>query len=175
MKIIWNTSNLLSLFRLLLAAPLLYFIFHSEYNIVIIILFTGSLSDILDGYVARKLNQITEFGKVIDPLADKVFVTALIVGMLLQGRIPVWFFAAIAARDILILLGGLFMAKRQKSVPPSNIYGKMTVSAIGITLLLNILDVLSPDMFLLAMGITTFMLVLSFAVYLKNFTISFKK
>jgi cardiolipin synthase (CMP-forming) len=174
MKIIWNSSNLLSLLRLFLAVPLFIFILNGDYGIVVVTLFLASLTDILDGYVARKFNQITEFGKVIDPLADKVFVSALVIALLLQGRIPLWFFFAIALRDILILLGGMFMAKKQKVVPPSNFYGKMAVSGIGITLLLDILNVLSPDMLLFAMIITTFLLVLSFSVYLKNFFKLFK-
>jgi CDP-diacylglycerol--glycerol-3-phosphate 3-phosphatidyltransferase len=159
---------------LFLAIPLFIFIIDSDYGVVVGILFLASFTDIMDGYVARKLNQITEFGKVIDPLADKVFVSALVIALLLQGRIPLWFFLTIASRDILILLGGMFMAKRQKKVPASNFYGKMAVSAIGITLLLNILNVLSPDMFLLLLIITTITLAVSFAVYLKNFFISFK-
>ena len=174
MKIIWNTSNLLSLFRLFLAVPLFIFAFNGDYAVVVAILFLGSISDILDGYVARKLNQITEFGKVIDPLSDKVFISAFVIALMLQGRIPLWFFLTIASRDILILMGGLFMAKKQKVVPASNFYGKMAVSLVGITLLFYILGILSPDMFLLAMIITTVGLALSFIVYLKNFFISFK-
>jgi len=174
MKNIWNISNLLSLFRLLLAAPLFVLIYNADYGYAVIILFTGSISDILDGYFARKFNQISEFGKIIDPLADKVFVSAFVIALLLKGQIPIWFFITIISRDLLILLGGMVMAKRQKVVPPSNIFGKMAVSAIGITLLLFILDLLSPEMFLYAMILTTLLLAVSFIVYLKNFFVSLK-
>ncbi len=79
-KEINTTSNYLSLLRLLLAIP--FWIMLDNFIELRYILFTlavfGALTDILDGYFARKFNQVTEFGKIIDPLADKVCIGIII-------------------------------------------------------------------------------------------------
>lgn len=85
------------------------------------------ITDLLDGWLARKLNEVSEAGKVIDPLADKIYV-AVITGMLVvQGRLPLWFVALVIARDVLIMLAGIYLTKRTGFVMPSNTAGKIAV------------------------------------------------
>ncbi len=62
----------------------------------------ASLTDYLDGWIARKYNQITKFGKLMDPLADKVLVTAALVGLVELGEIPGWIVVLILAREFII-------------------------------------------------------------------------
>ncbi|MCL4280190.1 MAG: CDP-alcohol phosphatidyltransferase family protein, partial [Ignavibacteriaceae bacterium] len=99
------------------------------------------ITDILDGYLARKLNQITEFGKIIDPLADKVLVVFVVFNLFLIGDIPEYYFYLIVARDFLILIGGLIVSKKLGKVLPSDYLGKATVLAISFTLLMILLNV----------------------------------
>lgn len=139
-------SNLLSFVRLLMSIPafiLLYYIDQSYgYRIaVFILLLIAALTDFFDGYLARKLNEITEVGKIIDPLADKVVIGIVVLQLYLLGHIPAYYFFIVVARDILIFIGGMFVASRINKVLPSNMLGKITVFVIALYLLSVILEV----------------------------------
>jgi CDP-diacylglycerol--glycerol-3-phosphate 3-phosphatidyltransferase len=140
---IFNASNSLSFIRLLLVIPA-WFAFNnfdqtSRYVVAAIGIF-ATITDILDGYLARKLNQITEFGKVIDPLADKVLVVFVVLNLFLLGEIPDYYFYLIVGRDVLILTGGLIVSKKLGKVLPSDYIGKATVLAISFFLLMILLN-----------------------------------
>ena len=143
-KEIFTKSNLISLFRLFLAIPLWFLLdgFNSPdvRYITFAVCLIASFSDILDGYLARKYNEVTEFGKIIDPLADKIAVGVIIIKLYMLGQIPAYYFLMIILRDIIIFLGGLFVAKKIGRVLPSNVLGKITVINIGIVILLIILQ-----------------------------------
>jgi CDP-diacylglycerol--glycerol-3-phosphate 3-phosphatidyltransferase len=93
------------------------------------------LTDLFDGYFARSRNEVSELGKIIDPVADKVSVITISMIMLITGIIPLWFFLVIMLRDIVILSGGLYVKKKKGIVLQSNIIGKLTVFVIGFTLM----------------------------------------
>ncbi len=132
----WTISNFISFLRLLMSIPAGYCLWYGEKTALLIIMLLAFVSDFLDGTLARKLNQVSETGKIIDPLADKVFVTTIIVISLIQGSMPLWIGIIIIARDIIILLSGVYFAKKLGYVIPSNYTGKITVDIIGIYLLL---------------------------------------
>lgn len=144
LKEIYTWSNLLSIFRLLLAIPFWLLLDHFEDPTIRVITFAlclfASFTDILDGYLARKLNEVTEFGKIIDPLADKVAVGVIIVKLFLIGEIPAYYFWMIILRDILIFAGGIIITNKIGKVLPSNVLGKITVIIIGIVILLILLN-----------------------------------
>jgi len=143
-KEIYTKSNIISLFRLFLSVPLWFLLdgFNSPNirYITFAVCIIASFSDILDGYLARKYNEVTEFGKIIDPLADKIAVGVIIIKLYLLGQIPVYYFLMIILRDIIIFLGGMFVAKKIGRILPSNALGKITVINIGIVILLIILQ-----------------------------------
>ena len=143
-KNVFNASNALSFVRLLLVIPAWYAFENfnqnlAHYTVAVIGIF-AAVTDILDGYLARKLNQVTEFGKVIDPLADKVLVVFVVLNLFLRGEIPDYYFYMIVARDILILAGGLIVSKKIGKVLPSDYIGKATVLAISFFLLMILLN-----------------------------------
>lgn len=137
-------SNLLSFFRLLLAIPL--WILFDQLNtswapyVLFSICILVVVTDLLDGYLARKYNEVTEMGKIIDPLADKVVVAAIILKLYLIGIIPNYYFFIIIGRDVIIFLGGIYVTNIIGKVLPSNKLGKATVMNIGIVILLFILN-----------------------------------
>jgi len=147
---IFNASNSLSFIRLLLVIPAWFAFNNFENNLarysVAAIGVIATITDILDGYLARKLNQITEFGKVIDPLADKVLIVFVVLNLFLQGEIPDYYFYMIIARDVLILIGGLIVAKKIGKVLPSDYIGKATVLSIAFVLLMILLNVDSKSL-----------------------------
>lgn len=102
---------------------------------VAIICIAATLSDVLDGYFARKFNQVSEYGKIFDPLADKLFVGAMAVILALQDAIPLWFFSGVIIRDIVIFTGGIYVKGKKGVVLPSNYVGKISVVFIALSLL----------------------------------------
>lgn len=134
-KNLFTVSNLLSFMRLLIAVPLWFMlpdIGKTETRIIVMILiFIGAVTDFLDGYLARKLNQVSELGKIIDPLADKISVAIVAVRLYGLGMLNPWLFWAIILRDILIVAGGIYVSGRIKNVTPSNMVGKITVTIIA--------------------------------------------
>lgn len=87
-----------------------------------------------DGYIARTFNQKSELGKILDPLADKLFVAMLIVILFIQGRVPLWFFSAVIARDLLILIGGIYASRKLNLILPSIMLGKITALTVAFSL-----------------------------------------
>ncbi|MDR3627653.1 MAG: CDP-alcohol phosphatidyltransferase family protein [Ignavibacteriaceae bacterium] len=144
-KEIKTSSNLLSLFRLLLAIPLWFLLDNFKSDTAryatFFVCILGSVTDIMDGYLARKFNQVTEMGKIIDPLADKVVIGAIIIKLFLIGQISATYFSLIIGRDVLIFIGGIIVTKFVGRVLPSNILGKITVVNIGLVILLILLNV----------------------------------
>lgn len=140
-KEIFYISNLLSLSRLLLtviAACILLSSMSEKYLITIGLIIVVWISDLLDGFLARKLNEVTELGKMIDPLADKLFIAVLSIILMAQNVIPTWFVLIIVFRDLLIFAGGLYLKYSRKTVLMSNWIGKISVFIIGLTLLFSI-------------------------------------
>ncbi len=143
-------SNLLSLLRMFLAIPFWILISESNFydNRILIgsLCLFAALTDVADGFVARKLNQVSELGKIIDPLADKICVGVLILKLFLINQIPLYYLIIILGRDLLILLGGIFTSKKLKKVIPSNVIGKATVITISLVLLFIIFGMDKSDL-----------------------------
>jgi CDP-diacylglycerol--glycerol-3-phosphate 3-phosphatidyltransferase len=150
-KEIYTSSNLLSFLRLLMAIP--FWILIGNLNdpgiryFIAALAIIGAVTDVLDGYLARKFNQVTELGKIIDPLADKIAIGAIVIKLFLIGEIPDYYFYLIIGRDLLIFLGGIYVTKKIRRVLPSNMLGKITVSVISIVVLFIFLNV-NRDTFL---------------------------
>jgi cardiolipin synthase len=165
----WSkTPNLISLFRIVFI-PIVIILFKDVDNnrwFLILSLIVFSILDNLDGFVARKLNQITELGKVIDPVVDKLFVIIVAFEMYLYKLIPDWFFFLVLARDLLIIFAGLIFLKNVNRVPPSDIIGKLTVGAIGFVFLISLLNFqIVGRLYHSIVIITAFLIILSLINY----------
>ena len=168
LKEINTASNYLSLLRLLLAIPFWIMLddFPSNRYLLLSLTLFASLTDIMDGYLARKMDQITEFGKIIDPLADKICIGVIITKLFLINQLPAYYFFMIIGRDILIFLGGILLTKRLGKVLPSNMLGKITVLVIGIVIILIFLQVDRQSKYYISiLGISLFLIIVSFAGY----------
>jgi CDP-diacylglycerol--glycerol-3-phosphate 3-phosphatidyltransferase len=129
------------------------------------------ITDLLDGYLARKLNQISELGKIIDPLADKIAVGAIAILMFFNGLIPLWFILVVLVRDLLILTFGMILKRKKKIVLMSNYPGKIAVLTIGLALVFSIFKDTELLRFIssLLYYISTFLIVYSSYLYYKRF------
>lgn len=124
---VWTIPNVLTMLRIVLI-PVFVAVFFStpreQDRIAALVLFAvASITDMFDGMLARKLNQITDFGKLFDPLADKVMVITALICQAVYGVFPWIAIIIVAAKELIMLLGGLFMLSRDVVVY-SNYVGK---------------------------------------------------
>lgn len=104
---LWNVPNVISLIRLALIPAFVWLIAIDEYGWAGILLGVIGATDWIDGYLARRLNQVTEVGKFLDPLADRVAVIVAVVGGLLTPVLPTWFALLLILREVLIGIGAI--------------------------------------------------------------------
>ncbi len=83
----------------------------------------ASATDVLDGFIARKFNQTSKVGQLLDPLADKLMQITVVVSMLCAKMVPLWFVLVLACKEILMICGGIFLYTK-KTFVKSNIFGK---------------------------------------------------
>ncbi len=131
---IWTISNGLSVLRVLLVPPVAYCLlvdFPDSRWWAFGIALVGVATDVLDGYLARRLHQVSELGKILDPLADKIGVGVIAVVMVITGDVALWYVVVVLLRDVLILAGGIVIRRRKGIIPQSNWAGKVAVVGIS--------------------------------------------
>lgn len=122
--------NLLSIVRIGLIYPILNSVYVGEYLVGLIYFLAASLTDALDGFLARKMNWFTELGKILDPIADKLLVIGTIFVLWANNFIPLYVFTILIGRDVLILLGAaMHMSLITNDAPSPNILGKITTGS----------------------------------------------
>ena len=120
-----NIPNILALIRLLLVPVVFILILNDRFVIALLMFVLACLTDLADGYIARRFDLITQVGTFLDPLADKCMAVLVIVAFTIKGVLPVWVTVVIFTKEILMLIGGILVAKHTKKIPPSNGFGKI--------------------------------------------------
>ncbi len=140
-------SNLLSSFRLLIVPLLFWLIYRGRYKLAIVVGGIAIISDLLDGFFARILNQHSELGYILDPIADKFAIGAGIFAFVLSNStFPIWAFAAVIFRDVAIVLGNAYLAYKAKMITRSNWWGKCTSFSLSIAVLLYLIHEIQPNL-----------------------------
>lgn len=120
-------SNLLSIIRLGLTPFIFHAIIRRSHLAALVIGGLAILTDMLDGYLARRLNQRTNLGKILDPIADKTIISAVIIALILSNSsFPLWAFVVVIIRDVLIVIANIFLFHRMQTVGRSDRWGKCT-------------------------------------------------
>jgi CDP-diacylglycerol--glycerol-3-phosphate 3-phosphatidyltransferase len=126
-----NLPNLLSLSRIALMPFILVALRQGRDGVLLALMLAAAATDYLDGFLARRAGRVTDLGKILDPLADKVCVDSMAVALALWRDFPWWAAGVIVGRDLLILAGGLLLVRSTKTVPVSNLPGKAAVTAMA--------------------------------------------
>lgn len=106
LKELWNLPNMLTMGRIVVIPLFVWFTYEADpfYSLLAAALFAlASITDVVDGFLARRWNMITVTGKLLDPLADKLIVTAALVMMTRLGRIPAWVVIVLLSRELIIM------------------------------------------------------------------------
>ena len=132
-----TVPNILSLIRIMLVVAFCVCYFNERLKTAsLYILLLSGLTDMMDGYIARKYNQVSNLGKVLDPFADKLFTVSTIICFCINGIVPVWIAVIIFAKELFMLVGGSVLYKKTKAVIPSKWYGKVTTMLFFMTFIL---------------------------------------
>ena len=110
-------------------------------------------TDGLDGYLARRLSRVTELGKVLDPLADKVAIDAVLGLLAARGEFPAWAFWLVLGRDVSIVAGAVWLRARIRAVPASIGVGKVALVALAAMTIVYVADLRALEMWLLVAGV----------------------
>jgi CDP-diacylglycerol--glycerol-3-phosphate 3-phosphatidyltransferase len=138
-------ANLLSLLRLILVIPIYMLLPRqdSASNLILLGLIGIAIaSDWLDGFFARKLNQQTDLGRILDPLADKILIVLGLLGFVIFRGFPLALVILLAYRDLVILIGGIIITKKTGRLTESNIFGKGNTLIISLA---GFIFLISPD------------------------------
>jgi cardiolipin synthase len=122
---VFTIPNGLSFLRLAMVPFFLYFIVTGADFVALVILTVSSATDFLDGQIARRFNQISRLGQLLDPAADRLFIFATLIGLALRDILPWWLVFAIVGRDALLAILGIVMANYS--------YGPLAVHHLGKT------------------------------------------
>jgi cardiolipin synthase (CMP-forming) len=118
-----TVPNLLSFFRLALVPVFIALIVTGQDMLALITLVVTSFTDFLDGYLARKLNQVSRLGQLLDPAADRLYIFAALIGLAWRDLIPWWLVIIVVARDVMLAVLGIVLANHG--------YGPLAVHRLG--------------------------------------------
>lgn len=140
--------NVLTLVRLLLIPAFLVLVVVAEYGWALATVVVSSLTDFLDGFVARRFGQVSRVGQLLDPAADRLFILSTLVGIAIAGVVPWLFVAVIVLRDVLLIALGVVLANLGHGPLPVHHLGKLGTFCLlfgfPVLLLGTVFPVLAP-------------------------------
>lgn len=121
-------ANLITIVRIALV-PIFFFLMLSAKGyeaLAFSIFLLAALTDLLDGYIARRTGRITRLGRMADPFADRLLIVGAIVALFFKGVIPLWAFAVLISRDLLMVAGYTLLRLIRRPLPKISLFGKIT-------------------------------------------------
>jgi len=165
-----NTPNLITLVRILLI-PVFLLLFWSDipngilYSMIIVGI--SGLTDMIDGYLARKYNMITPLGEVLDPLADKLMIITVMTSLYLIGKLPSWLVLLVLVKEVVLVVGGVFLMFKKRIIVSANFYGKAATALIYLALFFGAFGLDGKSATALFAGVAS---VIALANYIYGFT-----
>ena len=132
---ILTVPNLLSISRLVMLPLVLFFLLRQEAVAAMTVMFISWFTDTLDGYLARRLKQVTNIGRALDHLVDKIWVGSVLITLVFISALPLVIAGAVLVRDVLILAGSAVVMKVKGSFVSSDVVGKITGCAVALLIL----------------------------------------
>lgn len=134
-----NIPNILTSIRFCLVGVFIY-VFKNpaidnnlKWGIIVFII--AGITDVLDGYIARKYDMVTKWGKLMDPLADKVMLIVVLISLYTVDIVPLTVIIVVLAKELLMVLGALFLYKNRQTVVQANFFGKAASAAFYVAII----------------------------------------
>ena len=169
-----HIPNILCVIRILLVFVFVYLAFSDMLYAALIVFFAAGATDVVDGFLARRNNWITDLGKILDPLADKLMQCTVLIVLYCLDIIPIWFVIPFFLKEGITLLMGVLVIKKRKMVVVSKWYGKAAVCVFYLTIAVSVIfeDYLAthPIIYVLIFMPAIFFAIGAFAGYLKHYS-----
>ena len=170
-----NIPNALSILRIILIVPFVIYFMHNQIVPAGIVLIVSGLTDMLDGMIARRFNQFTELGQMLDPLSDKLTQGAVAVCLAVEQPVLIPLLAIFVLKEILMVAAACMLIKKNKKPSGSKWYGKVAtilfyVSFTVIVALKGIWGIENLAVTVVLLSITAALMIYAFVQYFKIFT-----
>ena len=133
-----HIPNILTIIRFLLIPFILYFIFTEKFVEAFIFFTISGITDVADGFIARKFNLVSNFGKLMDPLADKLTQIATLFSLVIVKIIPIWILIIVLIKEFIMIVGASFLYGKDVVVY-SKWYGKLATVLFYIAIVLSLI------------------------------------
>ena len=167
-----NIPNILTVFRILLIPVMSYYLFTDNLKIALIVYILASLTDVVDGYIARKFNMITDLGKILDPLADKLLQFAALIGLWHSKIIHLWILIVFFCKEIVMGIGCFKLMLKDNVIVQAKWFGKLSTCTFFLAIIVSMLSryfiILAPYPTLL-MIVALVMAIFALVMYLRNY------
>ena len=151
-----HIPNILTIIRFIFIPIILRAIFDGNYILGIIFFTVSGLTDVLDGFIARKFNLVSNFGKLMDPLADKLTQISVLAALVSVKIIPVWILTIVVLKELIMVVGASFLYGKNVVVY-SKWYGKLATVLFYLAIVISLITK--------QLGVTGFWSNLDMAVY----------
>lgn len=133
-----HVPNTLTIIRFLLIPLIVYYIFSGNYILAFIFFTISGLTDIADGFIARKFNLVSNFGKLMDPLADKLTQISTLASLVITNIIPMWILLIVLLKEFVMIVGASFLYGKDVVVY-SKWYGKLATVLFYVAIVISLL------------------------------------
>ena len=173
----WTIPNLLSVLRILVIGPFAYFFLNDQLLWAVAMLAFSGLSDLFDGLIARKFNQVTELGKMLDPVADKLTQATIAVCLAVKHPILISILLVFVLKELGMLVGGCILLKKKKRPCAAKWYGKVAtfsfyISAVVIVVMEGVFHLYTTTTVVISyvlLGITAVFMIYAMVRYFQTF------
>lgn len=161
--------NLLSIVRLMLIPLIVWlYVVKEEYNWAAVVIFISGVTDIVDGFIARRYNMVSDFGKILDPVADKLTQAAIIICLTVKYKLMFGLIIFFAVKEIIMVTMGFIAIKKKDSVNSAKWYGKAnTVVLYAVMMLLILFPKMSATLADTLIILCGCMMLLSLVLYIR--------
>ncbi len=133
-----HIPNILTILRFIFIPIILYFIFTGNYVLGIVFFTISGITDVLDGFIARKFNLVSNFGKLMDPLADKLTQISVLACLVKVNIIPFWILVIVILKELLMVVGASFLYGKDVVVY-SKWYGKLATVLFYLAIVISLI------------------------------------
>ncbi len=142
---VWTVPNLVTFLRLAGVPLFLWLVLSGGHDAwAVVVLAVGGTTDWVDGFLARRLGQVSRLGELLDPLADRLYIVATVIALTIRDVVPLWFTLALLAREVFMGVCLLVLRRHGYGPPPVHYVGKAATFILLIALPMLLLAKVSP-------------------------------
>jgi cardiolipin synthase len=160
-----HIPNILTCLRILMVIAFIILFVHAKYLICLILYLAAFFTDILDGYLARRFNWVSDFGKLVDPFADKFMLISALICLCAVGAFPIYLLAILIVKEIVLITGGLVLLKKRKVAVYADYWGKVATGLFVASITLSLANLAFGGIIPRPLLIALYILALSLSVF----------